>query len=84
MSKKTYTGGGTHGDGVLIGASATEKVGLHGADPVAQAAAITDVADDLATDANGTTIAGAVNANAGAINDILAALRAKGIIATAE
>lgn len=48
-----------------------------------QAAAIADVADDLADDANGAAIAAAVNANAAAINEILAALRGVGIIASA-
>lgn len=70
MSKKTYTGGGTHGDGVVIGASPTEKVGLHGATPVVQGESIANIAND----ANGTAIAAAVNG-------ILAQLRAHGVIA---
>jgi hypothetical protein len=58
-------------DGVSVGQSAADKVSLHGATPVVQAAAITNIAND----ANGTAIATAVNG-------ILAALRGKGVIAT--
>ncbi len=46
-----------------------------------QAEMVSDVGENLATDADGTAIASAVNGNAAAINDILAALRAIGVIA---
>tara|TARA_R100000027_G_scaffold54802_4_gene43939 strand:+ start:30879 stop:31103 length:225 start_codon:yes stop_codon:yes gene_type:complete len=69
-SKKTITGGGTHQDGVVVGESASEKVGFHGAEPSDQAAAI----DDITPAADGTTAGTAVN-------NILAVLREKGLIA---
>jgi len=47
-----------------------------------QAAAISNLATNLANDADGTAIATAVNNNATAVNSILAALRGAGIIAT--
>lgn len=58
-------------DGHVLGQSATDKLAFHGADPVVQAAAITNIAND----ASGTLIATAVNS-------ILVALRNKGIIAS--
>ena len=58
-------------DGVQIAGAATDKLAFHGATPVDQAVAITD----LANDASGTAIATAVNA-------VLVALREKGLIAT--
>lgn len=70
MAKKIITGGGTHGDGVLIGETTAEKVAFHGATPTDQPAAI----DDITPAADGTTAGTAVNA-------ILAVLREKGLIA---
>lgn len=69
--QKIITGGGTHTDGVLIGAAATDKVALHGATPTDQCDAIADITPA----ADGTTAGTAVNS-------ILAVLREKGIIAT--
>lgn len=59
-------------DGVQIVGSASQTLGFHGATPVAQAGAITN----LSNTATGTEIATAVNA-------ILVALRNKGLIASA-
>jgi hypothetical protein len=63
---------GDAADGIIIGGSATKLVGFHGVAATAQAAAITDIADD----ASGAAIATAVNA-------LIAALADKGLIATA-
>ena len=69
--QKIITGGGTHPDGVQIGAASTDLVGFHGATPSDQAAAIANITPA----ADGTTAGTAVNS-------ILAVLREKGIIAT--
>jgi hypothetical protein len=66
-----YLFNGDSSDGVQLAGSATELLGFHGATPVDQAAAITN----LGNTATGTEIATAVNA-------ILVALREKGLIAT--
>lgn len=58
-------------DGIQLAGAATDKLAFHGATPVDQAAAITN----LANNADGTAIATAVNA-------VLVALREKGLIAT--
>lgn len=58
-------------DGTTLGQSATDKVALHGATPTVQSATIADITDA----ASGAQIATAVNA-------IIAALEAKGIIAS--
>ena len=58
-------------DGIQLAGAATDKLAFHGATPVDQAAAITN----LGNTATGTEIATAVNA-------ILVALREKGLIAT--
>ena len=58
-------------DGIQLAGAATDKLAFHGAPPVDQAAAITN----LGNTATGTEIATAVNA-------ILVALREKGLIAT--
>lgn len=58
-------------DGIQIAGAATDKLAFHGATPVDQAAAITN----LGNTATGTEIATAVNA-------VLVALREKGLIAT--
>lgn len=54
-SKKIITGGGTHGDGVLVGETSSEKVGFFGATPVdqpadAEEAALTDNSGGTASD----------------------------------
>ena len=67
-----YLFNGDSSDGVQIAGSATDLLAFHGATPVAQADAIADIADD----ASGAEIATAVNA-------IIAALVAKGLIASA-
>jgi hypothetical protein len=68
-----------------VTASAAEINKLDGSGAVVasgtQVANIAAVADDLAIDANGTAIAGAVNANAAAINDLIAAVEAFNIAA---
>jgi hypothetical protein len=66
-----YLFNGDSTDGIQIAGAASDKLAFHGAAPVDQAGAITN----LANDANGTAIATAVNA-------ILVALREKGLIAT--
>jgi hypothetical protein len=66
-----YLFNGDSSDGVQLAGSATELLAFHGATPVDQAAAITN----LGNTATGTEIATAVNA-------ILVALREKGLIAT--
>lgn len=58
-------------DGIQLAGAATDKLAFHGATPVDQAAAITN----LGNAATGTEIATAVNA-------VLVALREKGLIAT--
>ena len=63
-------------DGLQVGQSASDKVGLHGVTPVVQAAAIADVSVTGTYADDDTPIETA-------INSILAALRAKGIIASA-
>jgi hypothetical protein len=67
-----YLFNGDSTDGVQIAGAATDKLAFHGATPVVQAATITD----LGNSATGTEIATAVNA-------IIAALEAKGLIASA-
>jgi hypothetical protein len=67
-----YLFNGDSTDGVQIAGSATDKLAFHGATPVVQAATIADIDND----ATGTEIATAVNA-------IIAALEAKGLIASA-
>jgi hypothetical protein len=63
--------GGDAADGIILGGSASALVGFHGVDATAQQAAITV----LGNSASGTEIATAVNA-------IIAALEAKGLIAS--
>jgi hypothetical protein len=58
-------------DGIQLAGAATDKLAFHGATPVDQAAAITNIGNS----ATGTEIATAVNS-------ILVALREKGLIAT--
>jgi hypothetical protein len=65
-----YLFNGDASNGVLLGGSATNLVGFHGATPVAQAGAITA----LSNTATGTEIATAVNA-------IITALKNKGLTA---
>jgi hypothetical protein len=67
-----YLFNGDSSDGVQIAGSATDLLAFHGATPVVQAATIADIDND----ATGTEIATAVNA-------IIAALEAKGLIASA-
>ena len=66
-----YIFNGDASGGVLLGGSATNLVGFHGATPVAQAAAITAITNT----ATGTEIATAVNA-------IITALKNKGLVAS--
>lgn len=61
-------------DGVVLGQGASDKVAFHGATPVAQAAAIANITVSGTYTTDDTPIETA-------INSILAALRAKGIIA---
>lgn len=72
MAVKQLSDGGT--EGVCLGQDANDKVGLHGAAPSDQYAAIADISvtGTYATDDD------AIQA---AVNGILAALREKGIIA---
>jgi homospermidine synthase len=65
-----YLFNGDASNGVLLGGSATNLVGFHGATPVAQASAITAITNT----ATGTEIATAVNA-------IITALKNKGLTA---
>ena len=67
-----YLFNGDSTDGIQIAGAASDLLAFHGATPVAQADAITD----LGNSATGTEIATAVNA-------IIAALVAKGLIAAA-
>ena len=67
-----YLFNGDSTDGVQIAGSAADLLAFHGATPVVQAATIADIDND----ATGTEIATAVNA-------IIAALVAKGLIASA-
>jgi hypothetical protein len=67
-----YLFNGDSTDGVQIAGTAADLLAFHGATPVAQAGAITN----LGNTASGTEIATAVNA-------IIAALEAKGLIASA-
>lgn len=69
-------------DGTVFGTTAADPISFHDAAPSPQGAAIADPADDLATDANGTAIAAAVNGNAEILQDVIDVLRAKGLIAT--
>lgn len=62
-------------DGAVLGQSATDKVGFHGATPSDQYAAIADVSVTGTYATDDTPIETA-------INSILAALREKGIIAS--
>jgi len=66
-----YLFNGDSTDGIQLAGAATDKLAFHGATPVDQAAAITNIGNS----ATGTEIATAVNS-------ILAALREKGLIAT--
>ena len=66
-----YLFNGDSTDGIQLAGAATDKLAFHGATPVDQAAAITN----LGNSATGTEIATAVNS-------ILVALREKGLIAT--
>jgi len=72
------------GDGAFV---VTGKIVINGGQIVpsteTQAGAISNLATNLANDATGTQIATAVNAQATAINAILAAMRGTGHIATA-
>ena len=65
-----YLFNGDSSNGVLLGGSATNLVGFHGATPVVQAGAITAISNT----ATGTEIATAVNA-------IITALKNKGLTA---
>lgn len=56
-------------DGTMMGAGPTDRIGFHGATPVAQAAAIASTAGTASTTAN-------------AVNAILAALRSLGLVAS--
>lgn len=67
-----YLFNGDSTDGIQLAGAASDKLGFHGATPVVQAATIAD----LGNSATGTEIATAVNA-------IIAALEAKGLIASA-
>ena len=70
-------------DGVSLGQSSTDKVSLHGADPVDQAAAITSPASTAATNSSPYGYSQAqADALLTAVNEILVALRDKGIIAS--
>jgi hypothetical protein len=69
-STPSYLLNGDSSDGDLIGGSASNKVGFHGATPVVQAAAITAITNT----ATGTEIATAVNA-------LITALKNKGLTA---
>lgn len=66
---KTYLGDGSD-DGTVLGRAASDKIAFHNATPAVQAATIATIAND----ASGTAIATAVNA-------IITALIAKGLIA---
>jgi hypothetical protein len=66
-----YLFNGDSTDGIQLAGAATDKLAFHGATPVDQAGAITN----LSNSASDTEIATAVNA-------ILVALREKGLIAT--
>tara|TARA_R110000868_G_scaffold119068_2_gene315460 strand:- start:3465 stop:3704 length:240 start_codon:yes stop_codon:yes gene_type:complete len=66
-----YLFNGDSTDGIQLAGAATDLLAFHGATPVDQAAAITN----LGNSATGTEIATAVNS-------ILVALREKGLIAT--
>lgn len=71
-------------DGWSLGQDATEKVSFHGVSPVDQAAAIADVADTAATDSTPFGYSeDQANALVSQVNLILAALREKGLIASA-
>jgi hypothetical protein len=67
-----YLFNGDSTDGIQIAGTAADLLAFHGATPVAQAATIADIGNS----ATGTEIATAVNA-------IIAALEAKGLIASA-
>lgn len=70
-------------DGAILGHDANDKVGLHGATPSDQYAAIADVATTAATNSSPYGFAEAqANALVANVNSILAALREKGIIAS--
>ena len=72
-------------DGVYLGQSATDLVGLYGTSPVDQAAAITSVNTTAATsttNAFGFTTSTQADALVTAVNSILTALRDIGLIAT--
>lgn len=81
MAVKQLSDGGS--DGVKLGQSATDKVGLHGATPVVQAAATTAPAATAATNSTpygySQTQADALITWARAVD---VALKAKGIIAS--
>jgi len=66
-----YLFNGDASNGVLLGGSASNLVGFHGATPVAQAATIAAISNS----ATGTEIATAVNA-------IITALKNKGLVAS--
>lgn len=70
-------------EGTRIGQDATDKVAFHGADPVDQAAAITSPAATSATNSSPYGFSQAqADALVTAVNEILVALRDKGIIAS--
>lgn len=72
-------------DGVVLGQSATDLVGMYGGTPVDQAAAITSVNTTAATsttNAFGFTTSTQADALVTAVNSILVAMRDVGIIAT--
>jgi hypothetical protein len=71
---KTYLGDGSD-DGTVLGRSATDKIAFYDADPVVQAAAITDVTVS-------GTYADDDDAIETAINSILTVLRDAGLIAS--
>jgi hypothetical protein len=72
-------------DGVLIGQSASDKVGLHGATPVIQATTVAAVATTGVSQSSpyGFTTSAQGDALVAAVNSILVALKAKGIMASA-
>jgi hypothetical protein len=69
-------------EGVTVGATSTELVGMHGV-AVAQAAAITSPATTVATTSQYGYTQTQADAMQVAVNSILTALRNKGIIASA-
>lgn len=81
MSERQLSDANT--DGTVLGQSATDKVALHGATPVVQASAITKPAATAATNSSPYGFSEAqANAIVTALNAVVDALAAKGIIAS--